>query len=134
MSDATIITKADNLLNTSSKSEFLISVCSLADIFEVTLPISKLLQAPSLDLNRAPDAIESTLSIYFTTDITKLKKLRTAERQNCRDNHPGDEVEEYFRRAIYKIIRRYSYNEIWVPKSISSMFWFPQFDTKESSI
>ncbi|XP_046688069.1 uncharacterized protein LOC124373773 [Homalodisca vitripennis] len=109
------------LLNSLCTAEFLISMMSLIDVLKVSLPLSRLLQTPSLDTNRASTAVTNTMAtlkerrikcddifkqIFFETKAlaeeldVELKLPRRTGSQTKRSNHPGD-VEEYYRRSIY---------------------------------
>lgn len=60
--DTNTSSKASSLLHALCSPEFVVSTFSLVDILQVTLPISRLLQKPALDLNRASSAIQNTLT------------------------------------------------------------------------
>ena len=88
-----------------------------------TVPLSRLLQTPSLDLKRATNALEDTLSVledkrkradtvfeqlfYEAREIAEqlnveLRPKRLVSRQTQRNNNqPNQTAEEYFRKAIY---------------------------------
>lgn len=119
--DRTTSSVAATLLNSLCTAEFLISMMSLIDVLRVSLPLSRLLQTPSLDTNRASTAVTNTMAtlkerrikcddifkqIFFETKAlaeeldVELKLPRRTGSQTKRSNHPGD-VEEYYRRSIY---------------------------------
>lgn len=119
--DRTTSSVAATLLNSLCTAEFLISMMSLIDVLKVSLPLSRLLQTPSLDTNRASTAVTNTMAtlkerrikcddifkqIFFETKAlaeeldVELKLPRRTGSQTKRSNHPGD-VEEYYRRSIY---------------------------------
>jgi hypothetical protein len=119
--DSTSSTTASTLLNSLCTPEFLISMLALLDILKITLPLSRLLQTPSLDSNKASKAVANTLTTLqgkrteVVSDFNKLfieftelaKELdvdvrlpRLASKQTKRANHPGT-PEEYYRRSIY---------------------------------
>lgn len=110
------------LLHALCTSEFLISTLSFVDILEVTLPISRLLQQPTIDLNRASNAIENNIKTLETkrkncdTEFSKIfsvarelaelvsvefKLPRITGRQVHRENYCSSTPKEYFRRCIY---------------------------------
>ncbi|CAH1119048.1 unnamed protein product [Phaedon cochleariae] len=104
------------------QSSFLLCTFMIKSVFSLTLPLSKYLQTPNLDLSLALDSAEnvnkslkkmrqedkkSFSDIYQETkticdefDITILQP-RTTNRQTNRNNVPGSSPEEYYRRAIY---------------------------------
>ncbi|XP_046687344.1 uncharacterized protein LOC124372982 [Homalodisca vitripennis] len=119
--DRTTSSVTATLLNSLCTAEFLISMMSLIDVLKVSLPLSRLLQTPSLDTNRASTAVTNTMAtlkerrikcddifkqIFFETKAlaeeldVELKLPRRTGSQTKRSNHPGD-VEEYYRRSIY---------------------------------
>ncbi|XP_054278286.1 52 kDa repressor of the inhibitor of the protein kinase-like [Macrosteles quadrilineatus] len=112
---------ASTLLNSLCTPEFLISMLVLIDILKITLPLSRLLQTPSLDSNMASQAVTNTLTTIQVkrtqvetnfskvfVEFTELAKVvdvevrlpRLASKQTKRSNHPGT-PEEYYRRSIY---------------------------------
>lgn len=114
--------KATSLLHALCSPEFIISTFSLADILQVTLPISRLLQLPSLDLNRASNAIQTTLTTLenkrsdcvevFAHIFSEARDTarsvnieiilpRIVGRQTNRENYESRDPEEYFRRSIF---------------------------------
>lgn len=112
---------ASTLLNAICTSEFIVSILSLIDVLKITLPLSRLLQTPSLDGIEAAKAVENTVStlekkrlfaesefdsifkeaqrLAEETDVS-LKLPRLAQKQTKRANYPGS-VLDYFRRSVY---------------------------------
>jgi len=85
-------------------------------------PLSLLLQAPTIDLNQASEALKSTLNVlknYQENSDSQFSKLfkkmsdiaerlgfeikvpRLAKKQTHRANYPATNAEEYYRRAIF---------------------------------
>lgn len=112
---------AAGLLNSLCTTEFLTAMLSLIDVLKITLPLSRLLQTPSLDVNQASSAVSNTMTtlqerrfkcdeifkdIFFETSHlaeeldVDMKLPRLTSRQTKRSNHPGD-IEEYYRRSVY---------------------------------
>lgn len=142
--DSKTSTVAVTLLTSLCTTEFLISMLSLIDILKITLPLSRLLQMPSLDANKASKAVFNTMStikekrkeceqnfnkIYVETaelavdlDID-IKLPRLAGRQTKRANHPGD-IEEYYRRSLYVPLLDNVYNDLSSRLSSSSLDCF----------
>lgn len=119
--DSKSSTTASTLLNSLCTPEFLISMLVLIDILKMTLPLSRLLQTPSLDSNKASQAVTNTLTTIQAkrtqaatnfnkvfVEFTELAKEldvevrlpRLASKQTKRANHDGT-PEEYYRRSIY---------------------------------
>lgn len=109
-------------INSVTSTQFILSCACLIDILKTTLPLSKLLQKPSLDLNKASSAVQDTLTcllerrqgcdehfkdIYLEAKTTaeklcvELKMPRIANKQRNRENHEATTVLEYYRRSMY---------------------------------
>ncbi|CAH1110530.1 unnamed protein product [Psylliodes chrysocephalus] len=120
--DKKTATDAQLLSSAICQSSFLLCTFMVKYVFSLTLPLSKYLQTPNLDLSLALQSAEnvnksltkmrqddkkSFSDIYLETkricdefDITILQP-RTTYRQINRNNVPGSSPEEYYRRAIY---------------------------------
>nr|XP_042911333.1 uncharacterized protein LOC107442321 [Parasteatoda tepidariorum] len=61
--DAKTASDAQSLLYTLQNSDFIISTFCLCDVLGTTVPLSRLLQTPSLDLKRATTALTDTITI-----------------------------------------------------------------------
>lgn len=118
-----ISSTADNLLSAFKKSQFIISLLSCEYLFSFTIGLSKFLQDPEVDLSAAyqyATTIIERLKISRTNIDVEFKKIfkkasemygelfnkefkvpRVVARQTNRDNHPSDNAEEYYRRAIF---------------------------------
>ncbi|KAK3909080.1 52 kDa repressor of the inhibitor of the protein kinase [Frankliniella fusca] len=120
--DASTASKASQLKAALSDSFFLVSVMCLSDILALTLPLSKLFQKPTLNLDTGAETITNLISVLSTrrgnaeehfksiwTDIeglaekvdTNLILPRRCGRQGNRANYPTESPEAYFRQAIY---------------------------------
>lgn len=119
-------------INTSSKANalkkvlcdvnFITSLLSLIDVLKQTLPLSKMLQSPSLDLKKASDVIIDTISILeskrkecdtvfakifvevrnLCTDLdVEIKMPRLAGVQRHRPNYATSDPEDFFKKSIY---------------------------------
>ncbi|XP_063235854.1 52 kDa repressor of the inhibitor of the protein kinase-like [Bacillus rossius redtenbacheri] len=119
--DSKSASKALTLLNSLLTSEFILAMLSLLDVLKITLPLSTLLQAESLDMHEASNAVRDTLSVLKTrrenSDNTfhvvfseaktlaskldvEIRKPRTTAKQIHRENYDTDDAECYYR-AIY---------------------------------
>lgn len=131
--DTQTSSKATSILNSLCSSEFLISMMCLVDILQVTLPLSRLLQEPTLDSNRASVAVSNTISTlekrrkecnekfrHIYEEATELaskidveiKMPRLTIKQTRRANHPANTVEEYFKRSIYIPLLDHIYQDL----------------------
>lgn len=114
--------KAKILVTTLCDSELLIALSSLAHILNYTYPLSKIFQKKNLDLNAAANTIKDTLQILLKcrgnvrtqfSNIFKsceelaniidveLRMLRLCKQQKNRSNYPTNNVEDYYRMAIF---------------------------------
>ncbi|CAK1597798.1 unnamed protein product [Parnassius mnemosyne] len=111
------------LLQTLRSSDFIISSICLSDVLGTTVSLSRILQSNSIDLKKATDAINDTLSVLQNkrenVDLiyrqifedakevaeqldVEIKCPRIVSKQIHRaNNQPAQFAEEYFRRAIY---------------------------------
>ncbi|XP_076658585.1 52 kDa repressor of the inhibitor of the protein kinase-like [Halictus rubicundus] len=111
------------LLQTLRSSDFIISSICLSDVLGTTVSLSRILQSNSIDLKKATDAINDTLSVLQNkrenVDViyrqlfeeakevaeqldVEIKCPRIVSKQIHRaNNQPAQSAEEYFRRAIY---------------------------------
>lgn len=62
-SDRTSSSKASILLAAISNSEFIISLLAMVDVLKLTMPITRLLQSPLLDLVNATSVIQGVKDI-----------------------------------------------------------------------
>ncbi|CAH0552598.1 unnamed protein product [Brassicogethes aeneus] len=113
---------ARSLIRSICYTEFIVSMISLSDVLSVTRPLSLLLQAPSIDLNQATEALKNTLNVlinfrnnaesHFSELFTKILSMaeqlkfdidipRLAKKQIYRENHPASSAKEYYRRTIF---------------------------------
>lgn len=110
------------LLSAINNSDFVISLMSTADVLKLTLPISRLLQSPSLDLANASSAIEGIKEIlqekrmkcveeFHTVFLESsslaaevgcdIKMPRSIKKQIHRENYPAKDTEQFYLRSIY---------------------------------
>lgn len=103
-------------------SEFIVSLFSLIDILKLTLPVSRILQSVSLDVESAKFVIEGVIEVLNEKRIDsqnvfkdifieacdmaatlgfEIKLPRLSNMQINRSNHPAQNAEEYYRRSIY---------------------------------
>ncbi|KAJ8969757.1 hypothetical protein NQ314_001594 [Rhamnusium bicolor] len=126
------------LLKAISSPEFIISSICLNDILGTTVSLSRFLQTSSIDLKRAMDAMNDTVSILKQKRIqvnsifqqlfseakevakqlgVELKLPRIVSRQTHRQNNmPDQSAEEYFRRAVYIPLTSYTEEDILAVK------------------
>lgn len=102
--------------------EFIVSLFSLIDILKLTLPVSRILQSTSLDVESANFVIEGVKEVLnekrtdsnnvfknIFTDACNMATIlgfeikipRLSNMQINRSNHPAQNAEEYYRRSIY---------------------------------
>lgn len=114
--------KAVLYINSITSTEFIFSCVCLVDILKRTLPLSKLLQKPNLDLNKASNAVTDTLTclkdrrrncddhfteLYLEALTTseklgvQLKMPRVVKSQRHRENYEAETVMEYYRMSMY---------------------------------
>lgn len=114
--------KASSLRRSLCDLQFLSSMFSLLDVLSETLPLSRLLQSPSLELKKATDLIIDTITVLeekhqtcddiFSKIYSNVKKLcgeldvdiklpRLAGSQRNRPNYPTTDPEEYLKTSIY---------------------------------
>lgn len=122
--DKFVAGKAASLIAALCDSQFLFAVFCLSDVLAFTLPLSKLLQKESLDLQHASESIKNVLSVlesrradadtYFkgvsvqVENIAsklniELRKPRTVGRQVHRSNYPlqSKSMEDYYRVSVF---------------------------------
>nr|CAI5869964.1 unnamed protein product [Callosobruchus analis] len=127
---------ARSLIKATCDAEFIISIICLSDVLSITRPLSLLLQAPSLDLIHASEALKNTASVlqnyrecadtHFSNLFAKITNVaeeldveiivrRTVKRQNFRANFPMCSAEEYYRKAIfiYLIFKKHCQKKHW---------------------
>ncbi|CAN8006383.1 unnamed protein product, partial [Ixodes pacificus] len=116
--------KARSLLTSILDAEFVIATLALYDILSVTLPLSRLLQKPDLEMNSASDIVKDTITVLsekrnplnvektfreifaHTEEIAEnmgaqLDVPRLVQRQmNC-TKLPPQTAESYFRAHVY---------------------------------
>lgn len=114
--------KAKILVTTLCDSEFIIAIFSLAHLLNFTYCLSKIFQKKNLDLNTAANTIKDTLQVLskcrenVETEFSNIFKLsedlaniidvelrmpRLCEQQKNRSNYPTNNVESYYRIAIF---------------------------------
>nr|CAI5841335.1 unnamed protein product [Callosobruchus analis] len=124
---------AFSLPNAVILSDFIVSLEVLADIFELTLPLARSLQATEIDVLSATKLVEATLGNLqsqrntsvdsFKRLWTKIEKLaaemqteikvrRVNIRQTNRPNIPAQSAEEYYRLSVYIPFIDYLINEL----------------------
>lgn len=112
---------ASQLVNTLTKSEFVVAACVLKTIFSLTLPLSKNLQKVDCDLAEANSNVQYILDIVkqrrtsdeafsgiFSSAESLLQSVdceiavpRLAKTSINRPNMEFSNAEEYFRRSVY---------------------------------
>lgn len=121
-SDRTSSSKASILLAAISNSEFIFFLLAMVDVLILTMPISRLLQSPSLDLVNATSVIQGvkdileekrTKCVFEFNNIFsnaselaniigfELKLPRLVNKQTLRNNYPAKNIEQYYLRSIY---------------------------------
>lgn len=114
--------KAVLYIHSITSTEFIFSCTCLIHILKRTLPLSKLLQKPNLDLNKASNAVKDTITclqeernncdesfkeIYLEAKTTaeklgvQLIMPRVVKTQRHRENHEAATVMEYYRRSMF---------------------------------
>ena len=114
--------KAESLISSISRTEFIISLFSLADILSITISLSKIFQSSTLDVVTAwasfndamtvlqlrrenceehfKDVYEEVKNVMKTLDIIESFP-RMNKYQKNRPNPPSNNSEEYYRKALY---------------------------------
>ena len=113
--------KASALLRLLHTFEFIVSLVVTRSVFDMTLPVTYLLQSSSLDVINGFHLIESVKSLFLTvrnsvqvyhdkwyTEAVALArevnieegKRRTCKKQVHRDNHDVETVSEYFKQSL----------------------------------
>ncbi|KAJ8890547.1 hypothetical protein PR048_010056 [Dryococelus australis] len=113
-------------------SEFLVSVVVLAEVYGLTLPLARKLQAEYMDVLEAMKFVEATLaslreqrhkstdtfmkifkeSKKLATEMGQINKARTPNLQKNRSNFNSQTVEEYYRTAVYLLFTDFIINAI----------------------
>ena len=127
--------KAQTLLNSICNVSFIASLVVMESVAGLLLPLSKQLQSSSMDIVEAAtlvgDVIEvlgnrrATADLEFQLLYKKMTTLcsaldvsiqlpRRVGRQTCRDNHPAETPEEYFKLSIFIPYLDYLSNEMSV--------------------
>lgn len=120
--DLTTSSNATALITSLCDVQFISAMISLIDVLKHTLPLSRRLQTPSLDLRKASDAIQDTLSVLkkkrqkcdetFSEVFCEVKELcsqlgveiklpRVTARQQHRPNYTSNTPEEYYKKSTY---------------------------------
>lgn len=120
--DSSTSSKAAQLRAALTDSSFLVSVMCLSDILALTLPLSKLFQKKSLNLDTASETVTNLMGVlskrredaeqhfnaiwFNTVDLAEnvnahLVPPRRCGRQGNRANYVTDSPETYFRLAVY---------------------------------
>ncbi|XP_077306272.1 52 kDa repressor of the inhibitor of the protein kinase-like [Lithobates pipiens] len=113
---------ASTLIHSLCSTEFIFSLISLISVLKVTLPLSRFLQSPTIDLTSASDCLTDTMATLenmrcnadgtFSTlhmEATELaselgvelKLPRLVGRQVHRFNCNVESTEEYYRKSLY---------------------------------
>jgi hypothetical protein len=116
--------KANGLIHAICCSDFILTIFCLCDVLSVTLPLSRLLQTVSLDLQSAATSVADVIAvledkrnnclslfdtIFDDAEIfidaaeldVELSLPRLVKKQMNRPNYPATTPKEYYRRAIY---------------------------------
>ncbi|KAJ8892902.1 hypothetical protein PR048_005483 [Dryococelus australis] len=115
--------KAYSPLKAIPDSEFIVSLFTLGDVLVITLPLSHLLQSPTLDSVNASNSVRNLITVLeekrneveytFQTifinsesvanemEIAIVKPRISSKRQEHINNYHSDTPEEYFRRSMY---------------------------------
>lgn len=112
---------ASSLLTLISSFKFIATLVITRNIFDLTLPVTQLLQSKSIDIMNGIELVNTLKNLVMTIRnsidfyhekwyqqaVALASKLdieeslpRTARRQTTRDNHPATDACEYFKRAI----------------------------------
>ncbi|XP_040275821.1 52 kDa repressor of the inhibitor of the protein kinase-like [Bufo bufo] len=113
---------ASTLIHSLCRAEFIFSLISLINVLKVTLPLSRFLQSPTLDLTSASECLNVTMTtlenmrcnadhtfstLYMeATELAsdlgvELKLPRLVERQVHRSNYNAGSTEEFYRKSLY---------------------------------
>lgn len=120
--DMAVAAKANGFFSNLMNSSTLVAIFCFADVLSCTLPLSTFLQRKKIDLKCSQEAVDDVLKILekkrekcdvkFASLMIEISGVaeelgteivvpRTACRQIHRDNHPGANAEDFFRRSIY---------------------------------
>lgn len=118
--DGNILSKCNGLLHSILTFEFILTLEVAVEILFLTLPISRKLQDPSLDLTKCIEIIQTVLDVLknkrqnstfnniFNRAVSKaenlnieVKKPRICKRQINRSNNITSSPEEYFKITVY---------------------------------
>uniref|UniRef100_A0A8C5QC55 52 kDa repressor of the inhibitor of the protein kinase n=1 Tax=Leptobrachium leishanense TaxID=445787 RepID=A0A8C5QC55_9ANUR len=113
---------ASTLIHSLCSAELIYSLVSLISVLKVTLPLSRFLQSPTIDLTSASDCLTDTMTtlenmrcnaddIFSTLHMeatelaselgVELKLPRVVHRQVHRLNYNVESIDEYFRKSLY---------------------------------
>ncbi|CAH2315613.1 52 kDa repressor of the inhibitor of the kinase-like [Pelobates cultripes] len=113
---------ASSLIHSLCSAEFIFSLISLINVLKVTLPLSRFLQSPTLDLTSASECLNVTMrtleNMRCNADRTfstlhmeatelaselgvELKLPRLVGRQVHRSNYNAGSTEEFYRKSLY---------------------------------
>lgn len=120
-----ISSRASGMFFAIEKSDFLVCLLICEKIFSYTLPLSKYVESPGVDLSSVYTCATSVIEtlqlltedvdvefhklfesaskiykLYFDTEL-KVPRLVLVGRQTNRENYPHGSDEEYFRRTIF---------------------------------
>jgi hypothetical protein len=125
--------KAGNHFKALTNFEFIVSLVITRSVFDITLPVTQLLQSKSLDIYNGISmitALKNSLKAHLRSVESKHKEwysivLKLAERVNVveskprlcgrqvfRDNVQSDTVSEYYRRTVTQPLLEYMVTEI----------------------
>lgn len=112
---------ASSFLLLISSFQFIVALVIARNVFDLTLPVTQLLQSKSIDIMNSVELITSLKNLgmtirnqidfyhdqWYQQAIVLAGKVgieesmpRTVGRQTTRDNHPAADASEYFKRAI----------------------------------
>ncbi|XP_053547017.1 52 kDa repressor of the inhibitor of the protein kinase-like [Bombina bombina] len=113
---------ASSLIHSLCSAEFILSLISLINVLKVTLPLSRFLQSPTLDLTSASECLNVTMrtleNMRCNADHTfstlhmeatelaselgvELKLPRLLGKQVHRSNYNAGSTEEFYRKSLY---------------------------------
>ncbi|XP_060845256.1 52 kDa repressor of the inhibitor of the protein kinase-like [Rhopalosiphum padi] len=111
--DGNILAKCNGLLQSVLNFEFILSLEVAVEILSITLPISRQLQNPDLDLTKCIEIIDlmredTKFTAIFNRAVSKagvlnidVKIPRICKRQAHRSNFTTSSTEEYFKVTVY---------------------------------
>lgn len=124
--DGNVLSKCNGLLHSILTIEFILALEVAVEILSLTLPISRKLRDPGLDLTKFIETIQTVLDVHknkgknatfkniFNRAVSKAKNLnievkipRICKQQINRSNNMTSNLEKYFKITVYyKILDR----------------------------